>query len=147
MAQVINQFYFETPNRPGVLAEIAQAMGKNHINILHMSTRGEGKRGWVYVSTSNDWRAASILRDLGYQPKGESVIAFKVANRAGRLAPFLRKLADAHINVTSLFFTSGPAGNVTVLLDSNNNRRAASLLGIREIKVFKPRQAPLALAA
>lgn len=128
MAKFVSQFTFKTPNRPGVLAEIAKAMGKNKINILSICSCGEGKRGEVTLSTTNNPKAKPILKKLGYRPKEHKYITLNVTNRPGRLAPILNRLAKARVNVTSCLFTSGNAKSVGVLLNTNKNKKVARML-------------------
>lgn len=128
MAKIIKELYFSTPNRPGELFKVAKAFGKARINILDMCSCEQGrKRCEVCLNTSNNLKAWSILRELGYRPHVTQAIAFNLPNRAGRLAPVLQRLARRHINIKECEFTT--AGNrVEVVLSTNKNKKAARIL-------------------
>lgn len=128
MAKLINEIYFRTPNRPGVLAQVSQELGRAKIKILNMHSNGAGRRGEVFLMTNNDLKAKQIIRHLGYKPKTSQFIDLVVKAKAGRLTPILNRLAKNRINVTECLFTNPGANKVEVLICTNKNRRAARIL-------------------
>jgi len=128
MAKIINEIYFMTPNRPGVLAQVTKELGRAKIKILNMHSCGVGRRGEVFLTTNNDLRAKQIIRHLGYRPKSSQFIDLVVKAKAGKLSPILNRLAKNKINVTECLFTNPGANKVEVLLCTNRNRKAARIL-------------------
>lgn len=128
MAKLINEIYFQTPNRPGVLADVMKQLAKAKIKILNLHSCGQGRRGEVVLTTTNDMKAKSIIRHLGYKPKSSQFIDLTVPAKVGRLAPILNRLAKRNINVTECLFTNPGNKKVEVLLCTNRNKKAARIL-------------------
>lgn len=129
MAKLVNEIYFSAPHRPGVLASVSEALGKNKVNILHLGACGSGKKGEVGLVTNKDAKAMAVLRKLGYKPKKDKVVLVSMGNKAGASARYFKKLAKAKVNVKSCMATTGGGSSrVSVILDTNNNRKAARVL-------------------
>jgi len=128
MAKLVNQIYFSAPHRPGVLASVSQALGENKVNILHLGACGRGKKGEVGLITNKDVKAMSVLRKLGYKPKKDKVVLVSMGNKAGAATQYFKKLAKAKLNVKGCMATTGGGSRVSVIINTNNNRKAARVL-------------------
>lgn len=134
MAKFISQLYFQTPHRHGVIASIAKVLGRKKINILALEAHTRNNRGQIFMSTSDDAEAKKILMELGYRPKLLQALSINVANKAGRLAPVLLKLAKATVTLNSCFLTCDKNRTAEVILNTNNNKKAAKILKIQTVK-------------
>jgi len=128
MAKLVNEIKFSAPHKKGVLASINQALGENSVNIVHLGACGSGKKAWVNLVTNRDPKAMAVLRRLGYKPKAEKVVLLNITNKAGKGVPYFNRLAKAGINIKSVMATSSGGNRVSVILNTNNNRKAVRVL-------------------
>jgi len=95
-------------NRPGTLAEAADALGRAGANI-------EGATGYVcgtgegifHVLVTDAEQARRALIDAGFEIQHERPVALAtVANRPGEGAKMLRQIAHAGLNLDLLYMTA-----------------------------------------
>src|SRR6266571_8204896 len=86
-------------NRPGMLAEIAKALGDQKINILSCLTTTSGTEGTTHLLVDNvNWaRKALASAQLSYTEA--AVLHVELPNKPGALGKFAMKLADNNINI------------------------------------------------
>ena len=127
MAKRVKELVFTTPNRVGMLNQVAQALKSAKVNILHASACGEGPKGYFRLVTSNNARAARALKKIGIRSKQEDTVVLTLSNKPGALAQKAKRLAKAKINVTGVSATSA-GRRVSVVLWTNNNAKACRLI-------------------
>ena len=93
------QFSVSHENRPGMLAEIAKALGDEKINILSCLTTTSGTEGTTHLLVDNvNWaRKALASAQLSYTEA--DVLHVELPNKPGALGKFAMKLADNNINI------------------------------------------------
>ena len=94
-------------DRPGVVASIAEALGKAGINIEGLL--GSGKLGEIHVLVEDgDADAArSAIEGAGLQVgDAREAIVVSAEDRPGALGEVARKLADAGVNLDYVFIAS-----------------------------------------
>ena len=129
MAKVLKELQFETPNKTGVLAKVAEAMKKARVNLEQAWACGEGSRGHFGIVTSNNARAKKALKGLGIRRFSEKdVLMVALPNRVGALAGVARKLAKGRVSVTCLSATSAGKNRVAVLIGTSNNKKARRII-------------------
>ena len=129
MAKVLKELQFETPNKTGVLAKVAEAMKKARVNLEQAWACGKGSRGHFGVVTSNNARAKKALKSLGIRRFSEKdVLMVALPNRVGALAGVARKLAKGRVSVTCLSATSAGKNRVAVLIGTSNNKKARRII-------------------
>src|SRR6476619_7408083 len=84
------------PNTPGALAGVTRLLSDEHINVLAMSL---GSGGELRLLVDNHVHAAATLREHHHQVAERDVIVAAVPHSAGSLAPVLRLITDARVNV------------------------------------------------
>jgi hypothetical protein len=64
----------ELPNRPGVMAGLAERLGREHINInyAYATTAGQGNQTIVIVKVQYPEKAMKTLKDLAHNHKAKS---------------------------------------------------------------------------
>ena len=116
------------PNTPGALAGVCQLLSDERVNIIAMTLEPAGQ---MRVVVDNHVHAAGILREHHHQVTERDVIVTSVPNAPGALAPALRLVADASVNVEYAY--SGAAETsamASVVLGVDNAQRAAAAAGI-----------------
>jgi len=84
------------PNSPGALAGVCRLMSDERVNIIALMLESGGQ---VRMVVDNHVHAAAVLREHHHQVTEKDVVVVTVPNTPGSLAPALKMLADANVNV------------------------------------------------
>jgi len=84
------------PNSPGALAGICRLMSDERVNIVALMLESGGQ---VRMVVDNHVHAAAVLREHHHQVTEKDVVVVTVPNTPGSLAPALKMLADANVNI------------------------------------------------
>ena len=84
------------PNSPGALAGVCTLLSEERVNIVAMALEGMGQ---LRLVVDNHVHAAAILREHHHQVIEREVILLSSSNAPGSLAPILRLVHDAAVNV------------------------------------------------
>lgn len=113
-------------NRPGTLAEAAEALGGAGINIDGSCGFPCGSEGIFHVLVEDASGARSALEKAGFELRDErEVLVLDVADRPGSLGAILRKIADVGVNVDLQYLTT--AGTKIVLGADNIDKARQAL--------------------
>ena len=93
-------------NRSGRLAEVADILGKDGINIRGFSTTEAAEYGIVRLIVTDPDRARALLHDAGFTTHFSHVICVKVPDEPGGLAKVLAELAAAGVSIDYLYSIS-----------------------------------------
>jgi hypothetical protein len=126
MAQL---FSVRLKNEPGALADLAQALADNGIDIRTSSAGGVGSLGWATLSTNNDEAARDVLRKGRYTFSEGEALNVSVEDQPGSLARLMRRLATADINVLGLVTVGRRQGKADLALSVDSVDRARRVLG------------------
>lgn len=120
-------------NHPGSLAEVLDILARAEINVDAVEAEAQGDFGTVRVLTPKPKLAGELLHQDGYDIVEAEVIQLMLPNKYGELARLAKKLADANINVVSLFGTAPSGGSEgRLLLRVNDIKAARKVLGVKE---------------
>src|SRR5437773_1483097 len=116
------------PNTPGALAGVCRLLSDERVNIVAMTLESSGQLRMV---VDNHVHGGAVLREHHHQVIERDVIVTTVPNAPGALAPALRLVADAGVNV-EYAYGGGPEGSVTaaVVLGVDDAQRAAAAAGV-----------------
>ncbi|MFQ5975789.1 MAG: ACT domain-containing protein [Candidatus Hydrothermarchaeales archaeon] len=115
-------------NKPGALADICEVMGKNGINIKAISAEGLGEAGIIGIITEEQESAKKALEKAWYKYTVSKVIPIKLVDRPGELAKVSRKLADAKINIESIYILGKEKGMTEIALKVDKFDNAGKIL-------------------
>ena len=116
------------PNSAGALAGVCRLLSNERVNILAMALEGSGH---LRLVVDNHVHAAAVLREHHHQVSERDVIALNVPNGPGALAPPLRLVAEAGVNVEYAYGGSADASpTATVVLGVEDAMRAAAAAGV-----------------
>ena len=116
------------PNTPGALAGVCRLLSDERVNILAMTLETTGQLRMV---VDNHVHAAGVLREHHHRVAERDVIVTSVPNAPGALAPALRLVADANVNVEYVY--SGAAEGsamASVVLGVDDAQRASAAAGL-----------------
>ena len=116
------------PNSPGALAGVCRLLSDERVNILAMALETSGQLRMV---VDNHVHAAGILREHHHQVTERDVIVTAVPNMPGSLAPALRLVSEANVNVEYAYGGGSEGGpSASVVLGVDDAQRAAAAAGI-----------------
>lgn len=101
-------------NRPGTLADAAQALGRAGVNIEGACGFPAGGEGILHVLVEDASSARRALEDAGLEVRDDRdvVVLNRLADQPGTLGEALRRIADAGVNVDLLY--NGQDGSVVL---------------------------------
>lgn len=119
------------PNHPGSLADVLEHVAQAGINVHAVEAEALGDFGAVHLETSDSSRAAEALRAKGYNVIQAEALELRLPNEPGELAKVARRLADANVNIVSLYGTMPVGdGEGRILLRVNRSEAARKALGV-----------------
>ncbi len=116
------------PNSPGALAGVCRRLSDERVNILAMAVEANGQ---LHLVVDNHVHGAAVLREHHHEVTERDVIALAVSNSPGSLAPVVRLVAEAGVNV-DYAYGGGPEGSATatIILGVDDAQRAAAAAGV-----------------
>lgn len=103
-------------DRPGVLGEIASALGAKGINVRAIHAYAEQGRGVVCVVVDKLAAANRVLASRGLAPDEEDLLEVEMIDKPGALGEVSKKLGDAGVNIRYVFVGAGGGRRTTVYL-------------------------------
>lgn len=130
MATTAREFKVTMEDRPGSLAKLTEALGKGGVNIEGIAAIPSGGKGDIRVVMGNAAGARQALQGAGITVEGErEVLVVDLPHRPGELAKVARKLADAGVNIDSVYSMGDRGGNRQVVLGVDDLERARKAAG------------------
>jgi hypothetical protein len=124
------QFVVQMQNRPGALADFANALAANGVDIVDIAGGGLGDVGYAIVTTDDEDTTRRILRDSGHHfAEGQAVIV-EIEDRPGELATVTERLAAAGINIHGVVLVGRSATTVEIALTVDDPEHARRVLGL-----------------
>ncbi len=98
------QFVVELTNRPGAMADLAEALAERGVDLRAIGGGSLGDAGHVILTTADDATTKAVLEEGKYTYiEGESILA-EVDDRPGGMARLARELANANVNIYGHLF-------------------------------------------
>lgn len=119
---------FRVEDRPGMLGEVAEALGEKKVNIRGMSAWVEGNEGVIRLVVDKLPVARKVLAKRGWTPEVKDVLEVELPDRPGALGAMAGALGAAGVNVTHAFVGTGPARKAVVFLGVSDLKAAAKAL-------------------
>jgi len=116
------------PNSPGALAGVCQLLSDERVNIVAMTLESGGQLRMV---VDNHVHGAAVLREHHHQVAERDVILMPIPNTPGSLAPALRLLSDASVNVEYAYAGATDMSSMAaVVLGVEDAQRASAAAGV-----------------
>jgi hypothetical protein len=110
-------FTIAVPHSKGSLAKLAEELGRERINIEGLCAVEQNGNAIVHVLTTDKTATTGAVAKVGYKVARESdVIVERIEDRPGMLGKITRELADAGINLTTVYL----ATDTRLVLGSEN---------------------------
>ena len=126
---LIKQFSVFLVNKPGVLAQVTKVIAQAKINIQAMTMTDSSEHGVLRLVGKDADKLRRALASLNLPTTETDVLMVTMANRAGALADVCQKLAEAHINISYAYCTTGASGGKTKsIFKVADNQKAMRIL-------------------
>lgn len=113
-------------NKPGRMANICSALGKERINIQALTVMDSKEHSVLRVVTDDLPRTKTVLTALGVPFQETEVMVVSMDNRPGALARVCELLAAAHVNIDYAYCSAGTRNGRTVGIFKVSNVLKAS---------------------
>ena len=124
-ATVPTEIVIEAEDRPGMMASLGELLGEAGVNITAAAAFTHDGRGFLHFVVQEADRAVLALREACWEIVGvQEVLTMSLDDRPGELGRFARRLADAGINITSLYIAGGRAGDKEMVVAVDDLHRA-----------------------
>ena len=115
----------EAEDRPGMMASLGELLGEAGVNITAAAAFTYDGRGFLHFVVQEADRALSALREACWQVVGvQEVLSVSLDDRPGELGRFARRLADAGVNISSLYISGGRAGDKEMVVAVDDLHKA-----------------------
>jgi hypothetical protein len=99
----VEQISIFLENKSGRLAEVADILARNGINVRALSLADTADFGIFRLIVSDTEKAVTLLKDNGFTTAKNEVVAVEVPDRPGGLAGILAALRGKSINVEYMY--------------------------------------------
>lgn len=113
-------------DRPGVLAEIGELLGRNEVNIETLAASTHFGKGIVHLIVDDGEDAGEALKSNGFSViSSRPVMSATLDDRPGEFGRYCRRLSDAGIDISAVYLAKR-AGGETELIFAVDDLDAAS---------------------
>jgi hypothetical protein len=125
MAGHLKELKISAEDRPGVLAKIAEALGKAGVNIDAIAAQTAGGSGDIRILVADTAAARTALEGAGIKVAGEREMTFvDLEDRPGSLAGTAKKLADQNINIDAVYVVGAAGGKKQLAIGTSDTGKA-----------------------
>ena len=97
------QLTVSVTDRPGILGEIATALGEKKVNIVGISGGKMGDKGVIWMVVDKNAAAKKVLAQKGWDATEDEVLVVTLGDSPGTLGRFASKLGKAGINIVYMY--------------------------------------------
>ncbi len=113
---------------PGLLANICALLGEVNINIDTISSERSSDGAMIKLGVDKEDEAVAILKKAGLEVKHSSVILANVDDKPGAIAKLTKKLADAGVNLNSVYLVHKAGGKMILALSADDMDKARQVV-------------------
>ena len=134
---LIKQLSVFVENKPGRLAAVIEALGKNNVNMSALSLADTSEYGILRVIVDNPEAAAEVLKGIGVIVKVTKVLAVSMDDTPGGLSKILDVFLKNSINVDYMYAFVGKTADKAVMVvkvsDASKAEEALEKAGIQTL--------------
>jgi hypothetical protein len=98
-------------NRPGMLGQVADALGQRKVNIRAFMATVMSERGFVRVVVDKPAVAKKVFAAHGWKTTEDDVVEVPIADRPGALGRVADQLGAAGVNIDYAYLGNAKAGS------------------------------------
>ncbi|MDH4333977.1 MAG: ACT domain-containing protein [Chloroflexota bacterium] len=122
-------FIVDLPNRPGSLAEVADALGEAGVNITATAGIAAGPVGSLAFTVDDEDAARAALDSREATYREAPMVVASLEHRPGTLADASQRIADAGVNLESMFVIGMDGDRVHIGFGVSDPAAARAALG------------------
>jgi hypothetical protein len=127
--QLMSQFSVFLVNKPGVLAQVTKQLADAKVNVLAMTVMDSSEHGVLRVVVAEVEKARAALKKLNLPTTETEILMVEMPNRPGAVADVCSRFAEAHINISYAYCTTGsPGGRARGVFKLADTRKAMKVL-------------------
>ena len=123
-----SELHVITPNEPGILGRVLGTLANAGLNLKAMCAYSQAAEGHFLLITSDNKKAETALKSLGYKVKTSKVITVQIGDRIGAGAEIGFLLGNAIIDIDYCYGTSTGKGDSLLVFKTFNNKKALETL-------------------
>jgi hypothetical protein len=113
---MLEEIIVTVDDRPGVLAEIGELLGRTGVNIETLSTSAHNGLGYVHLIVDDGDDAAEALKQNDFKvTDSRSVLVTTLDDRPGELGRYCRRLAEAGVAISSVYVAKRTGGETELI--------------------------------
>lgn len=125
----MKQFTIQVPNGPGAIAKVTETLAKGAVNIKAISSEIRAQYGLIRVVTSDEASTRNMLQKARFRFDESEILVLSLIDRPGELSKYARKIADAGINVESIYILDSANGKTNIAIKVDNLKKARQVAG------------------
>jgi hypothetical protein len=110
----MHAFLIELADKPGALADVAEAIAAKGVNIVSMSGATCGEMGRIAIATDDATNTRAALDGIKGTYEQKEITTTLLPNQPGALAKAARQLASKGVNIESAMITAMKGQDVEV---------------------------------
>jgi hypothetical protein len=118
----------EVEDRPGMLGEIASALGAKGINLRAVHAYAKDGQGVVCVVVDKLAAANRVLTGRGLKVEEEEILEVQLSDKPGTMGEVAKTLGDAGINIRYVFVGTARGRKVSVYVAVDDVNKALAAL-------------------
>ncbi len=131
----VTQFSLFLVNKPGLLAKVSTRLAEAKVNVIAMTMMDSSEHGVLRMVVGNPDVCREAVRELNLPMTETDVLLVDMANKPGALSDVCGQLAEAHINISYAYCTTGAAGGRTrAVFKVADSKKAMKILARPSVK-------------
>src|SRR5919106_5497392 len=113
---MLEEVILSVEDRPGVLADVGELLGKAGVNIETFAATTHDGRGVVHLIVDDGEDAGEILKSNGFKLEGvRAVMSITLDDQPGELGNYCRRLANAGVGISAAYVARRGGGESEVI--------------------------------
>ena len=117
-----------TPNEPGILGRVLGTLANSGVNLKALQARSVKDKGVFLLLTSDNKKAETCLKTLGYEVTSNEVLTVLIDDRVGAGAEIGALLGNAVIDIDYCYGSSAGMGKALLVFKTSDNKKALETL-------------------
>jgi hypothetical protein len=122
------ELHVSTPDEPGILGRVLGTLANAGVNLRAISVFSHETEGHFRLLTSDNKKAETALRALGYKVKVNKIVVVEISDRIGAGAEIGALLGNAVIDVEYCYGSTSGKGPALLVFKTNNDKKAYETL-------------------
>jgi hypothetical protein len=117
-----------TPNEPGILGRVLGTLANSKVNLKALKACSVKDKGVFLLLTSDNKKAETCLKALGYKVTTNEVVTVLMDDRVGAGAEIGALLGNAVIDIDYCYGSSAGMGKALLVFKTSDNKKALDTL-------------------